>query len=155
MSINTLPVDLYKANLDFYQRIGKLLQQGNRQWLEQNQQLFSENFSKFDTEVEKLLQAKDWQALSALPSETFRKMWQQPVADTQSLAQAAVSNQAAFVAGLTEAFTEWQKDLSSAVSNIGDTGTFGRTWDDFLKQMSALPAAATEAVKKSAAAAKK
>ena len=58
---NTLPLDLYKANLELQVRIGKLFQEGGKQWLDYGYRLASDGIAESDAEIAQLLQSEDWQ----------------------------------------------------------------------------------------------
>src|SRR5690606_6899660 len=63
---SNLPLALWQANLDLQMRLGQLLQDGGRQWLEQGTRTAGEGAAEFDAQARKLLQAGDWPALAAL-----------------------------------------------------------------------------------------
>src|SRR5690606_29399240 len=86
---SNLPLALWQANLDLQMRLGQLLQDGGRQWLEQGTRTAGEGAAEFDAQARKLLQAGDWPALAALPMETF---WRQAgqAGDGKAAAQTAL-----------------------------------------------------------------
>ena len=136
---SNLPMALWKANLDLQTRIGRLMQEGGQQWLEQGTRALGESATEFETEARKLLQAGDWQALAALPVETFWRQAEQRLGDGQAAAQASLQAQESFVAGLTEALQEWQRDLAKAWAVAGiDAGAvpgIPGSWDTMMSNL--------------------
>src|SRR5690606_6679587 len=130
-------------------RIGRLMQEGGQQWLEQGTRAVGESAAEFDTEARRLLQAGDWQALAALPVETFWRQAEQRLGDGQAAAQAALQTQEGFVGGLTEALQEWQRDLAKAWAVAGiDAGAMpgvAGSWDTLLSNLEQGIAAMTPA----------
>ncbi|HLT44816.1 MAG TPA: phasin family protein [Luteimonas sp.] len=112
---SNLPLALWQANLDLQMRLGQLLQDGGRQWLEQGTRTAGEGAAEFDAQARKLLQAGDWPALAALPMETF---WRQAgqAGDGKAAAQTALQAQQEFVGGLAEALQDWQRQSAKAWS---------------------------------------
>ena len=100
---NTLPLDLYKANLELQVRIGKLFQEGGKQWLDYGYRLASDGIAESDAEIAQLLQSEDWQKLATLPAEAFWRQLQQRFGDSQAAAQIAITAQTGFAHGLQEA----------------------------------------------------
>lgn len=54
--------------------------------------------------------------------------------DLQGFVSTAASSQAAFVAGLTTAVQNWQKESTAALSSLGSAAPFGNAMGDFMKQ---------------------
>jgi len=146
---SNLPMALWKANLDLQTRIGRLMQEGGQQWLEQGTRALGESATEFETEARKLLQAGDWQALAALPVETFWRQAEQRLGDGQAAAQVALQAQEGFVGGLAEALQEWQRDLAKAWAVAGiDAGAvpgIAGSWDTLLSNLEQGIAAMTPA----------
>lgn len=136
---SNLPTALWKANLDLQTRIGRLLQEGGQQWLETGTRAIGESAAEFDAEARRLLQAGDWQALAALPVETFWRQAEQRMGDGQAAAQAALQAQESFANGLAEALQEWQRDLAKAWAVAGiDAGAMpgiAGSWDAMLSNL--------------------
>lgn len=136
---SNLPMALWKANLDLQMRIGGLLQEGGRQWLDVGTRAVGESAAEFQAEAGRLLQAGDWQALAALPVETFWRQAEQRVGDGQASAQAALQGQEGFVRGLAEALQEWQRDLAKAWAVAGiDAGAMpgiAGSWETMLSNL--------------------
>src|SRR5690606_18182592 len=86
---SNLPMALLKANLDLQARLGELLQQGGRQWLEQGTRTAGESAAQFQAEAARLLQAGDWQGLAALPMETFWRQAGQQAGEGDAAAKSA------------------------------------------------------------------
>lgn len=136
---SNLPMALWKANLDLQMRLGRLLQDSGREWLELGTRAVGEGAAEFDTEARRLLQAGDWQALAALPVETFWRQAEQRLGDGQATAQVALQAQEGFVRGLAEALQEWQQQLSRAWTAAGLDASaapgVGEAWNSLLSSL--------------------
>ena len=136
---SNLPMALWKANLDLQTRIGHLMQESGQHWLELGTRTVGESAAEFDAEARKLLQAGDWQALAALPVETFWRQAEQRLGDGQAAAQAALQAQEGFTTGLAEALQEWQRDLAKAWAVAGiDAGAvpgIPGSWDTMMSNL--------------------
>lgn len=75
MSIEALPLNLYKANTELQLRLTRLLQESGHRWLEATQQASSENISETTAEIEGLLRSANWQSLTTLPAESFWRLF--------------------------------------------------------------------------------
>lgn len=135
MSINTdLPLNLHKANLELQLRLGRLLQENQRKWLELGSRALGESIAESSAELEQVLKTQDWQALATLPGETFWRQLQQRFGDSQAVTQIAVSAQTAFATGLQEALQAWQKETAQALGGVADVNTFTSTVNGMLQQ---------------------
>lgn len=114
-----LPLALWKANLDLQLRIGRLVQDSQREWLDIGIRAVGEGASELDAETRALWRSGDWQALAALPVEALWRQMEQRVADGQALAQVTLGVQDAFARGLVEALQDWQKDTATALAGSG------------------------------------
>ncbi len=136
---SNLPMALWKANLDLQARVGGLLQQSGQLWLEQGTRAVGESAAEFEAQARRLLQAGDWQALAALPMETFLRQSGQGAGDGEQAVQSALEAQHEFVSGLTEALQEWQRDLAKAWAVAGiDAGAvpgIAGSWDALLDNL--------------------
>ena len=146
---SNLPMALWKANLDLQTRLGRLLQDGGQQWLEQGTRAAGESAAEFQAQASRLLQAGDWQAPAALPMETFWRQTAQRTGDGEAAAQSALQAQQAFVGGLAEALQEWQRDLAKAWAVAGiDAGAvpgIAGSWETLLSNLQQSIAAMTPA----------
>lgn len=118
-----LPFELYRTNLELQQRINKLLQDSGQQWLDAGTRLVGDGMTDSRKEVEQLLAKQDWQALAALPVNTFWRQLQQRQGDAQTVAKLAVDAQTAFSEGLQQAIHAWQTDVASIVADAGKYAT--------------------------------
>lgn len=143
MSIEALPLNLYKANTELQLRLTRLLQESGHRWLEATQQPSSENISETTAEIEGLLRSANWQSLTTLPAESFWRLFQSRITDTQTINQIAVKNQAAFTAGVQQALESWQKSVTEVV---GAT-TSAQPFPDIFKQWGAIWQPAAENTK--------
>ena len=134
MSKMNLPLDLYKANLELQARLGKLFQEGGKQWLDYGYRLVNDGIAETDAEIEQVLRSEDWQKLATLPAESFWRQLQQRFGDSQAATQMAVTAQAGFVRGLQEAVQAWQKQTTEALGTVASTTAFGDpTWSNLFK----------------------
>ena len=109
-----LALALWKANLDLQLRIGQLVQDSGRDWLELGTRAAGEGAVEFDAGLRKLMRGGDWQALAALPVEAFWRQAEQRVGDGQALNQVALHAQDSFANGVLEALQDWQQALAEA-----------------------------------------
>ncbi len=116
MSMETLPLDLYKANVELQLRITRLLQEGGHRWLESVQKSSLRSVEQTTAEIENLLQTGNWQSLATLPADTFWRLFQHGVNDSQAINQLAIENLTKFTSGLQEALEAWQKSVLAVVS---------------------------------------
>jgi|GEM_PF-377492 len=114
-----LPLSLYQANADLQARIGGLIQDSGRQWLDYAQRLVGDCVAEGNAELQGILLGQDWQRLAALPADAFWRQLQQRFGDQQAAAQAAVAAQAAFANGLQEALEDWRRDTATALDDAG------------------------------------
>lgn len=156
-----LPLALWKANLDLQLRLGRLVQDSGREWMELGTRAAGEGAAEFDAEFRRLLRGGDWQALAALPVEAFWRQAEQRVGDGQALNQLALRVQDGFVRGLVEALQDWQAQLAAAWSDAG-AGVDGvpglaEAWQSLaagLQAGASAPDAGAPAAKRSASAKK-
>ena len=144
---NTLPLDLYKANLELQVRIGKLFQEGGKQWLDYGYRLASDVIAESDAEIAQLLQSEDWQKLATLPAEAFWRQLQQRLGDSQAAAQIAITAQTGFAHGLQEAVQAWQQQTAGVLGEVAPAALSGgdSPWANLFKPwQQLLQAAATD-----------
>lgn len=131
-----LPMALWKANLDLQLRIGRLLQDSTRDWMDLGTRAAGEGATEIEAEARRLLHGGNWQALAALPVEAFWRQAEQRVGDGQALNQLVLRAQEDFVRGLAEALGDWQSQLAAAWSG-GALATGlpdpGAAWNDLLR----------------------
>ena len=137
---NELPIQLYKANAELQLQLTRLLQESGHRWLEAMQQLSAGGVQETTARIQGLQQAADWQALATLPSEVFRRLYQDRVDDAQAITQTAAKSQSAFVDGLRQALTTWQSSGSEAFGASGDAASFAQLCQPWTQPWSALVA---------------
>ncbi len=135
-----LPLTLYKANLEFYLKTGKLLQESGQRWLEIGTRAFGDGIAESRAEVDQLIRSGDWQALAALPQDAYWRQLQQRFGDSQAVAQIAISNQTQFFAGLQEALQTWQEESAAALGVATHALPLNATIEDLLQQWDTLSA---------------
>lgn len=145
MNVESIPLALYKANIELQLRISRLLQENGHRWLESVQQSNAEGITETTAEIEALLRSANWQALAMLPIDTFWRQFQGRVGDTRQMNQLATENQAAFVAGVQQALESWQKEVAEAMQAGGSP----QQLQDMLAQWNAAwPSASGAAAKR-------
>lgn len=128
-----VPYELYKANLQFALRANKLLKECGQRWLDTFDHAVGDSIAETQEEIDKVSLNDDWQSLAAIPGETFLRVMQEKVGDTQSIAQAALTNQTRFLTGLQDAFLIWQRDTTKAIGGLETAKPFNAAIGDFLK----------------------
>ncbi|MEI2744448.1 MAG: phasin family protein [Ottowia sp.] len=76
MSNETIPLNLFKANLELQLRLQRLMQENGQQWLENATRAGSESIAESGAEIESLLKAQNWQELATLPAQAFWRQFQ-------------------------------------------------------------------------------
>lgn len=139
-----LPLSLHKANLELQVKIGRLIQESGRQWLDFGNRLINDGIAESNAEVEELLRTQDWEKLATLPAESFWRQMQQRFGDSQAVAQLAVGAQTAFATGLQEAVRTWQKETAQALGDNPLAAPLGDpAWADPFKPWEQLLSAST------------
>ena len=67
MSNETIPLNLFKANVELQLRLQRLMQENGQQWLENATRAGSESIAESGAEIESLLKAQNWQELARCP----------------------------------------------------------------------------------------
>lgn len=130
---NDLSLHLYKANLELYLRLGRLLQENSRRWLELGTRVLGDSISESGAEVEQLLKTQDWQALASLPGDIFWRQLQRRMGDNQTMAQLALSAQTAFASGLQDALKSWQETSAKTLGQTFDADALRHAFGDAFK----------------------
>lgn len=112
-----LPMKLWKANLDLQLRIGQLIQDSGREWMDLGAHAVGEGMQETDTELRDLLRGGDWHALASWPANAFWRQAEVRLGDGQELARIAISAQNAFARGLVDAVRDWQDEVAAAVAD--------------------------------------
>lgn len=143
-NLSELPLSLYKANLELQVKIGKLIQESGREWLDFGYRLINDGIAESNAEVDELLKTGDWEKLAALPAESFWRQVQQRFGDSQAAAQIAIGAQTAFASGLQDALKAWQKETAEALGDNPLAAPLGDpAWADLLKPWAQLLATAS------------
>jgi len=100
MSNETIPLNLFKANLELQLRLQRLVQENGQQWLENATRAGKDGIAESGAEIESLLKAQNWQELATLPAQAFWRQFQYHVGGAQALTQVAIKNQTTFTQGL-------------------------------------------------------
>ncbi len=155
-------IGLVKANIELSLRTGRLLQEYAQQWLELASRAGKDELAESDAELADVIAAPDWQALAALPAESFWRQVQQRYGDLEATAQIAIGAQTTFAHGLKNALNDWQKAAASALGGgfQFQPPALAQPFDDILKQWNAslatlLPGAVAQTAKPAPKAASK
>ncbi|WP_267225082.1 phasin family protein [Dyella silvae] len=133
-----LALNLYKVNSELQLRISKLVMENWKKWLELSTRVVDDGIAESQARVEQLLRAQDWAALSTLPSETFWRLLQQRMGDSNLTNHIAANVQAHFAKGLQEAIQVWQQDTARVLGGVGDMGAVSQPWNDIMEQWGRL-----------------
>lgn len=115
MGNETLPLNLYKANIELQLRMTRLLQEIAHHWLQFSQRNSTESIAETNAQIEGLMRSSHWQALATLPSESFLRVFELRARDLPFTQQVALRNQAIFTSGLQQALEGWQKSVAAAI----------------------------------------
>lgn len=129
-----LPLSLYKANSELQLRIGKLVMENWKKWLELSSRAMDDGIAESQNRVEQLLKAQDWTALATMPAETFGRLLQQRMGDADVTNHIAANVQAHFALGLQEAVQTWQKDTARALGQVADSAPAQSPWNEVMAQ---------------------
>ena len=121
MSEKNLPLELYKANMQLHLELTRLLQEGTHRWLEAALERGSQRLDQNKADMEGLMESANWQSVTMLPAETFWRLHQHQTSVLQGNNRLVIKNQAAFVTGLQQAISSWQKSVSQAMGAGKDT----------------------------------
>ena len=134
-----LALKLYKANSELQLRLGKLVMENWKKWLELSSRAVDDGIADSQARVEQLLRAQDWTALASMPAETFGRLLQQRMGDADVTNQIAVNVQAHFAQGLQEAIQTWQNETAKALGSAIDFSSAANTpWNDVMAQWGRL-----------------
>lgn len=133
MSNETLPLNLYKANIELQLRITRLLQEVGHHWLESTQRNSTESIAETNAKIEGLLRSSHWQSLATLPSESFFRVFEMRARDLQFTQQVAIRNQAIFTSGLQQALDSWQKSVAAAIGDSAATQPLQEVLQQWMK----------------------
>ncbi|KAF1687365.1 hypothetical protein B1992_05165 [Pseudoxanthomonas broegbernensis] len=133
-----LPLALYQANLELQARIGRLIQESSRHWLDFGQRLAG-GMAGPEPGLQAMLRSQDWQALASLPAEAFWRQLQPRPDDHVAIAQIAVAAQTAFSRGLQDAVQDWQRRTVGALDDAGLTAAVSDpAWEALFRSWRAL-----------------
>ena len=147
MSNETIPLNLFKANLELQLRLQRLVQENGQQWLENATRAGKDGIAESGAEIESLLKAQNWQELATLPAEAFWRQLQQRFGDSQAAAQIAITAQTGFAHGLQEAVQAWQQQTAGVLGEVAPAALSGgdSPWANLFKPwQQLLQAAATD-----------
>lgn len=138
MKTPTLPLSLYKANLDLWLRIGELLEENRNQWTTLMARELQQGAAAGGLDLDAVRRG-DWQTLALLPGQALQRLAAHGVGDLQAAAQTALGNQMTFATGFQQALADWQQatvealgDSAGADAGVEPQALFGQAWQDIL-----------------------
>lgn len=134
MSHENFALNLCKANGELQLEFGRLLLENAQRNGELLQRSAAQGLAEARAGIDGLQGAADWQALTRLPAESFPSAVQRRLAESQTIGQLAVQNQAAFASGVQQALVRWQQ----AVTRHGAEPQAAAAVPDWLKPWAAL-----------------
>jgi len=140
----SMPQGLAGANAAYCQRLTQLAQESQQRWIELGQRLAGDSTSQYLETLAPLKPAANWQEIAPALGEVTRKRWQCQLEASQAITHAALQEQAALAAGLSEAMSEWFKRATSAGATV-DTSPLTQMWSAMSNQMAAACSAMRDA----------
>ena len=140
MSNETIPLNLFKANVELQLRLQRLMQENGQQWLENATRAGSVASSCQFWALSRLSISAPDSAMLSLPAQAFWRQFQYHVGGAQALTQVAIKNQTTFTQGLQIAIQDWQKSVTQAVGQ----GDAVLPFQDIFKQWGAVWASAQD-----------
>ena len=134
MSHENFALNLCKANGELQLEFGRLLLENAQRNGELLQRSAAQGLAEAKAGIDGLQGAADWQALTRLPAESFPSAVQRRLAESQTIGQLAVQNQAAFASGVQQALVHWQH----AVTRSGAEQPTAAAVPDWLKPWATL-----------------
>lgn len=119
MSLDSLPLSLYRANSELQLRIARLLQDNGHRWLNTVRAPQAGAMADSAGEIGALLQSAHWQSLATLPLDSFWRLLQARPMQSGSLHQRIIEDQAAFTRELQLAIDDWRNSVMAAMSMEG------------------------------------
>lgn len=139
------PQDLAGAAAAYYQRLAALAQESQQRWLALGQRLASDSPGQFLPKLEPLKADGNWQQVAPALGDAARKQWQHQLEASQAITHAALEDQAALAAGLSEALSDWLRSTSAATGGGLAASPLTRMWSTFSEQMTSACRAMQEA----------
>ncbi|KVS41302.1 hypothetical protein WK35_02025 [Burkholderia vietnamiensis] len=143
--LSHLPLELYRANAQLFQKLGELAQQASQQWHTQRQRAVVAALEQFDEDLKDILSAKDMPAYVAAQTRIARTHWEKCQRALQAAVQPGDKAPAALIAAQAEAFQEWQQHLAGIVVSASKVAPVFGTWTDYpnrlLQMWTGAPAA--------------
>lgn len=135
MAHENFALNLGKANAELQLEFGRLLLENAQRNLELLQRGAAQGLADAKVGINGLQGAVDWQSLTRLPTESLPTAVQRHLAESQTLSQQAVQNQAAFASGVQQALVFW---LSTVTHRGAEPQTIASAMPDWLKPWAAL-----------------
>lgn len=122
---------LYEANSTLFQRVGELIQEGSERWHSQRRQAIVVTSEQADAQLRELLDTHDFPALVTLQTNIVRRHWQANEEAIQEAMRRRTGSPEAFLFGLMEAFSDWQRSVEKAMDDISQASAQG-PWTEYL-----------------------
>ncbi len=139
------PQDLAGANAAYCQRLAELAQESQQRWLALGQRLAGDATGQYLSTLAPLKVDGNWQQIAPALGEATRKHWQCQLEASQAITHAALEDQAALAAGISEAFSGWLRNASTATASGPTALPLTRLWSTFSEQMTSACTAMQEA----------
>lgn len=119
MSLDTLPLSLYRANSALQLRIARLLQDNGHRWLNTVRAPQAGTMTNTAAEINALLHSAHWHSLAALPLDSFWRLFQARPMQSSTLHQRIIEDQAEFTRELQLAIDDWRNSVMAAIGMEG------------------------------------
>ncbi|WP_175191444.1 hypothetical protein [Achromobacter deleyi] len=139
------PPDLAGANVAYCKRLAELAQESQQRWLQLGQRLAGDTAGQYFASFGPLKVDGNWQKIAPALGEATRKHWQCQLEASQAITHAALEDQAALAAGVSEAFSGWLSNASAAATGGLTASPLTRMWSSFSEQMTSACTAMQEA----------
>lgn len=139
------PQDLAGATATYCQRLGELARESQQRWLQLGQRLASDGTGQYLSSLAPLKVDGNWQNIAPALGEATRKHWQCQLEAGQAITHAALEDQAALAAGVSEAVSSWLRNASAAASGGLADSPLTRMWSSYCDQMASACSAMREA----------
>ena len=123
MSNETIPLNLFKANLELQLRLNAWMQENGQQWLENATRAAAKTLPSPAPKSKACSRPRNWQELATLPANLLASV-PAPRGRRAGAGQVTDQNQTTFTQGLQIAIQDWQKSVTQAV---GQTMQYSRS----------------------------
>ncbi len=137
---HNLPLALQRAQMTYWMRIGELLHDSRRRWLELAHHALVRDTHVARADTVETKQSPDWTALASLPMHAGWRMLNHGVSNTRDLTLTAINNHTAFDAGMRRALAQWQIETGQALSVTRNVMPFSGASKSLIEPAAPAPA---------------